>query len=175
MTDCFDHSTHVNQLILAKQLIGRGANVKVEERSLSEDDERFFKLFQDSTFEASKAAARKMKKIAKRQSKEHETFLLFHTLKALVQSSNSEMLSWPNSPLLVLLKFVDPNVLLAGDKSAPLQEGEDRVTLLHHLADLADPFDYSSHVNQLILAKQLVLVILAKQPYLAQPSTPVAP
>jgi hypothetical protein len=54
------------------------------------------------------------------------------------------MLSWPNSPLLVLLQFVDPNVLI-GDE-------ETRVTLLHTLADLADPFDYSTHENQVILA-----------------------
>jgi hypothetical protein len=73
----------------------------------------------------------------------------------LVHSSNSEMLSWPNSPLLVLLHFVGPNVLL-GDENAPLQEGVTRETPIHHLADLADPSEYFIHVNQLILAKQLV-------------------
>jgi hypothetical protein len=60
-----------------------------------------------------------------------------------------------HSPLLVLLHFVDPNVLL-GDENAPLQEGENRVTPLHHLADLAAPNDYSTHENQLFLAKQLI-------------------
>jgi hypothetical protein len=33
---------------------------------------------------------------------------------------------------------------------------ETSTTPLHYLADLADPFDYSTHVNQLILAKQLI-------------------
>ncbi len=57
---------------------------------------------------------------------------------------------WPsNSPLLVMLQFVDPNLLFGGGESS-------RATLLHILADRADPFDYSTHVNQLILAKQLV-------------------
>jgi hypothetical protein len=65
------------------------------------------------------------------------------------------MLSWPNSPLLIMLHFVNPNVL-SGDEDAPLQEGDTRITLLHQLADLIDPSDYSTHVNQLILAKQLI-------------------
>jgi hypothetical protein len=54
-----------------------------------------------------------------------------------------------------MLQFVDPNVL-TGDEDAPLREGEERVTPLHMLADLADPFDYSTHENQLILAKPLI-------------------
>jgi hypothetical protein len=33
---------------------------------------------------------------------------------------------------------------------------ETRVTRLHDLASMADPFDYSTHENQLILAKQLI-------------------
>jgi hypothetical protein len=33
---------------------------------------------------------------------------------------------------------------------------EEYVTPLHHLADLADPFDYSTHINLLILATQLI-------------------
>jgi ankyrin repeat protein len=37
-----------------------------------------------------------------------------------------------------------------------LREGGDRVTPLHHLANPADPSDYSTHENQLILAKQLI-------------------
>jgi hypothetical protein len=60
-----------------------------------------------------------------------------------------------NRPLLVLLQCVDPNVL-SGDEDAPLQQGETRFTPLHHSADLADPSDYSTHENQLILAKQLI-------------------
>jgi hypothetical protein len=65
-----------------------------------------------------------MRKIAKRQTKN---------------------LSWRKSTLLVLLHFVDPNVLSRND--------EMRLTPLHDLADLADPGDYSTHENQLILTK----------------------
>jgi hypothetical protein len=124
------------------------------ERSLNDGMQNFFKLFQESTFEGSQAAALEMKKFAKRLNKYHQMVLLFHSLR-LLASSDSEMLSWPNSPLLVLLQLVDPNVL-SGNEDAPLREGETRVTPLHHLADLADPFDYSTHENQLILAKQLI-------------------
>jgi hypothetical protein len=117
-------------------------------RSLTEDMKRFFKLFEESTFEGSRAAAQKMKKLAKQQTKLEKEFLLRHSLYFLIRSSNSEKLSWPNSPLLVMLHFVDPNVLFGTE--------EPRVTLLHRLTELADPFDYSTHVNQLILAKQLI-------------------
>jgi hypothetical protein len=113
-------------------------------------EKRFFELFQESTFEGSRAAALEMKKIAKRQSKNNQKFLLFHSLFFLVRS-DLEILSWPNSPLLVMLQFVDPNVL-SGDE----QQGGTRVTPLHHLADLADTRNYSTYVNQLILAKQLI-------------------
>jgi hypothetical protein len=77
------------------------------------------------------------------------------TVHAFLFAPPSEMLSWPNSPLLVLLQFVDPNVL-TGEEDEPLEEDEARETLLIHLADLAATSDYSTHVNQLILAKQLV-------------------
>jgi hypothetical protein len=117
------------------------------ERKLNEDVKRFFKFFTDSTFEGSRAAAQKMKKIAKRQTKLSQASLLFHSLYFLVHS-DSEMLSWPNSPLLVLLQLVDPN-LMFGDEAT-------RTTLLQHMTDLADPFNYVTHVSQLILAKQLV-------------------
>jgi ankyrin repeat protein len=58
------------------------------------------------------------------------------------------MLSWPNSPLLVLLQFVDPNMLARDEEMI--------VTPLHDLATLADPSDYSTHEKQIILAKQLI-------------------
>jgi hypothetical protein len=106
------------------------------ERSLDEGMKQFFKLFEESTFEGSWAAAKKMKKYAKRQTKLVQQFLLFHSVHSLVYSSNSEMLSWPNSPFLVMLQFVE--------------------TSLHHLAFMADPFNYSTHKNQLILANQLI-------------------
>jgi hypothetical protein len=95
-----------------------------------------------------------MKKIARRQTKHNQKLLFFQSLHFLVRS-DSEMLSWSNSPLLVMLQFVDPNVLSRHDDK-PLQEGETRHTPLHELADLADPFDYATHGNQLILAKQLI-------------------
>jgi hypothetical protein len=119
-----------------------------DQRSLDEDLKLFFKLFQESTKDGSRAAALEMRKIAKRQTKDNQNFLLFHSMQFLVRYSNSGMLSWPNSPLLVMLQFVDPDVLIGA--------GEARLTPLHILADLADPFDYSTHENQLILAKQLL-------------------
>jgi hypothetical protein len=128
---------------------------ETEERNLDEDMKLFFKLFEESTFEGSQAAARKMKKIAKRQSKNNQKFMIFHSLYLLARSSNSEILSWPSSPLLVLLEFVDPS-MLSGHEDAPLQEGEARATPLHYLAELADPSDYPTHEIQLILARQLI-------------------
>jgi hypothetical protein len=125
------------------------------EHRLDEDIKRFFKLFEESTFERSQAAARKMRKIAERQNEHNQGLLLFHSLSFLVRSSDSEMLSWPNSPLLVLLQSVDLSVL-CGDNDAQLQEGGTKATPLHRLGNLVAPFDYSTHENQLILAKQLV-------------------
>jgi hypothetical protein len=119
-----------------------------EEGILDEDTKRFFKLFEESIFEGSQAAAQKMIKIVKRHNKHDQKFLLFHSLRFLVWS-DSKMLAWPNSPLLVLLQFVDPRMLSG-------REGEQRATPLHHLVDLADPSDYSTHENQLILVKQLI-------------------
>jgi hypothetical protein len=95
-----------------------------------------------------------MKKIAKRQTKSNQKFLLFHSFYILIRS-DLKMLSLPNSPLLVLLQFVDPN-MLSGREHESLREGEARVILLQHLAGLAHPFHYSTHENQLILAKQLI-------------------
>jgi hypothetical protein len=118
------------------------------ERSLDVGDKRFFKLFQDSTFEGSRAAALEMRKIVKPQNKQNQKWMLFHNLHFLAYS-DSKMLSWPNSPLLVMLQPVDPDVL------SPSGE-ENRNAPLHYVAHLADPFDYSTHENQLILAKQLI-------------------
>jgi hypothetical protein len=124
------------------------------ERSMDEEDNRFFILFEESTYEGSQAAARKTTKIAKRETKDIQKFLLFHSLRILARS-NSEMFSWPNSPLLVLLHLVGLNVLSRNEHESS-QEGEDNVTPLHMLAELADTSDYSTHENQLILAKQLI-------------------
>jgi hypothetical protein len=142
------NTMHTDRSIEMKELLER------KERSLYEDGKRFFKLYQESTFEGSRAAALEMKKIAKRQTKQNQKNLLFHSLHFLIRSE-LEMLSWPNSPLLVMLEFIDPNVLFGGE-NATLQEGVNRATPLHGLAEQADPFDYSTHVNQLILAKQLI-------------------
>jgi hypothetical protein len=133
---------HESRLIKLKGVFER------DKHNLDEGMKRFFNRFEESTFEGSQAAAKKMKKYAKRQIKEVQNFLLYHSLYSLIRSSNSEMLSWPNSPFLVMLHFVDPNVLLAHEQSS--------FTPLHHLADLANPSEYSTHVNQLILAKQLI-------------------
>jgi hypothetical protein len=137
---------HTSQSLKNKEAFERG------ERSLTENTKRFFKLFEESMFDGSRAAAREMKKIAKRQIKHNQKFLLFHSLFVLIRS-DSEMLSWPNSPLLVMLQFVDPNVMPG---TGPLEEGLTRQTPLHDLAELANSSDYSTHENQLILAKQLI-------------------
>jgi hypothetical protein len=118
-----------------------------EELKVDEDGKRFFKLFQESTFEGSQAAALEMKMIAERQTNENQKFLLFQSMYSLLRS-DSKMLSWPNSPFLVLLQFVDSNVLFASEETS--------VTMLHDLADLTTPSDYTTHENQLILAKQLI-------------------
>jgi hypothetical protein len=136
-------------------LIARKEEFEEQQRHLDEGSKRFFKLFEESTFEGSRAAAREMKKIAKRDIEENQKILLLHSLYLLVHTEPSEMLSWPNSPLLVLLQLVDSNVL-SGEDDVPLEEGEVRETPLCHLVALADSSDYSTHVNQLILAKQLI-------------------
>jgi ankyrin repeat protein len=89
-----------------------------------------------------------MRKIAERQTKHGHTFLLFHSLHFMLLS-DSKKLMWPNSPLLVMLQFVDPSVL------SPASE-ESRSTALHDLAQQSDTSDYSVHENLLILAKQLI-------------------
>jgi hypothetical protein len=117
-----------------------------QESSFDEDTKRFFKLFEESTFDGSRAAALEMNQIAKRQITDNQKLLLYHSLQVLIRS-DSEMLSWPNSPLLVLLNV---------DGDEPLQQGEPTERLLHHLADMACHSDYSTHENQLTLAKQLI-------------------
>jgi hypothetical protein len=140
-----------------KQSIDLKQTLEVGQSFLDEDGKRFFKLFEESTFEGSQAAARKMKKIARRQTKKIQMLLLFLSLNFLVRS-DSDMLSWPNSPLLVLLQCVDPNLLIGQDHQQRLSgpEHQRMFTPLYFLGDVAVPSDYSIHVNQLILAKQLI-------------------
>jgi hypothetical protein len=115
------------------------------ERSLDENGKRFFDLFEYSSPEESRwTAARKMKKIAKRQTKHNLSLLLWHSLHYLIRS-HSQFLSCSNSPLLVLLHFVDPSVLHGG-----------RLIPLDDVSNLANAFKYLTHVNQLILANQLM-------------------
>jgi hypothetical protein len=133
----------------ASQAVDRKEEFERNEHSLTEEMKEFFKLFKESTFGGSRVAALEMEDIAKRWTKHDKNFLLSQSLYHLVRSSNSEKLSWPNSPLLVLLQIVDPNVLLGDEESSGY-------TGLHVLADLADPFDFSTHENQLILATQLI-------------------
>jgi tRNA/tmRNA/rRNA uracil-C5-methylase (TrmA/RlmC/RlmD family) len=83
--------THIH----TSRYIGRKEAVEEGQRSFNEDGRRFFKLFQESTYEGSRAAARKMRKIAEREAKCNQIFLLFHSLDVLIRSE-SEMLSWPN-------------------------------------------------------------------------------
>jgi hypothetical protein len=134
--------------------VGQKDGFEENERRLNDNMKEFFKLFKESTLEGSQAAARKMKKIAARKTKLSQKELLFFSLYLLIHT-DSEKLLWPNSPLLVLLQFVDPNMLTGPDHEA-LQEGETRVTLLHLLAFLADPSDDSTHENQLTLGRQLI-------------------
>jgi hypothetical protein len=85
--------THTSRQTELKEAFEQG------ERSLIEDDKLFFRLFEESTFEGSRAATLEMRKIAKRQSNHNQTFLLIHSVRSLLRS-DSVMLSWPNSPLL---------------------------------------------------------------------------
>jgi hypothetical protein len=54
-----------------------------------------------------------------------------------------------------MLQFVDPTVL-SSNKDSSLQEDGASVTALHHLADLLDPNDYSTHESQIILQNSLL-------------------
>jgi hypothetical protein len=141
--------SHISRSIEMKEQFERN------ERIVPEDVKRFFRLFQESTKGGSPAAAREMKKIRKRHAKHNQKSLIFHSLRVLIRS-DSKMLSWPNSPLLVTLQLINPSVL-CGDEDRPLEEGGTRYTPLHDLADLVDPVDYSTHESQLILAKQLIV------------------
>jgi hypothetical protein len=125
-----------------------------DNESLNDGVKRFFKLFEESTFEGSLATAQSMTKFAKRQTKLDKKVMLHYSLHFLVRFTSSEMLSWPNSPLLVMLQFVDPNDLFGSNWQFGGKELS--APLLLFLSNLADASEYFTHVNQLILAKQLV-------------------
>jgi hypothetical protein len=149
-----DGAMQVRDPVHMKNAALREEEYKETERSFNDDIRQFFKLFTESTFEGSKAAARKMKKIAARQTKHNQKIMFFYNSYFLLHTE-SEKLLWPNSPLLVLLKFFDPNVVQGNEHDA-LQEGVSRCTLLHLLALLADPRDYAAQENQLTLGRQLI-------------------
>jgi hypothetical protein len=68
--------------------------------------------------------------------------------------TDSKKLRWPNSPLRIMLQFVDANVRL-GAATEEDPRGELGLTPLHHLPYQADPKDQSFHKNQVILGQQL--------------------
>jgi hypothetical protein len=133
------------------------------EGRLNEDGKRFFKLFAESTREGSQAAAREMEKIAARQTKSNQKGMLFYSLSILMRT-DSKKLRWPNSPLRIMLLFVDANERWA-DSLEELATGQ---TLLRHLSYEANNQDQSRllsyeannqdqsfHRNQVILGQQL--------------------
>jgi hypothetical protein len=122
-----------------------------DKHRFDEDGKRFFKLFIESTLEGSQAAAQTMTEIAARQNKYNQDFWLSRSLILLVHSK-ANMLLWPSSPLLVLLEIVGLEIV----GPHVLSPGIDSMTLLHQLARLADPSDYSTHVNELTLGRQLI-------------------
>jgi hypothetical protein len=124
---------------------------ELSEKTIFGDMKQFYDLFKESTFEGSQAAARKMKKIAKRQTRLFREAYFSHSLPLLIRSQ-SEKLIWPSSPLLVMLQLVDPNFGVGSG----LYEGVKGSTPLHLLAYLVDHNDCSTHENQSILAKQLI-------------------
>ena len=125
---------------------------EAEEHLHDEDGKRFLKLFEESTFEGSRAAVLEMKEIAKCQTKRIQKILPEDSIASQLAPSCSllqlgDAFVAKHSPLLVLLvQVVDPNELSGNDPSVlygnevrPLQEGETRGTPLHDLTDLADP------------------------------------
>jgi hypothetical protein len=75
---------------------------KAMEGIFDQDCKQFVTLFKESTFEGSKTTARKMKKIVVRETRYNLNLLLFHSTYLLIHT-DSKMLTWPSSPLLVLL------------------------------------------------------------------------
>jgi hypothetical protein len=116
---------------------------------ISKEPQAFFKLFKESnTREGSKAAARKMKEIV-RKSKFPPDYFWFSSITVLLRA-DSKMLLWPSCPFIVLLEFVDPNVQWG------TYFDDMRSTMLHWLAEAADPNDLSSQENQVILGQLLI-------------------
>jgi hypothetical protein len=119
---------------------------KIEEmlNSTELNVKRFFKLFTESTLEGSRAAAREMKEIATRETEDNQKVMIIHSI-SLLMRTDSKKLRWLNSPLRIMLLFVDANVRKLATGFAPL----------HHLSYQVDPKDHSFHRNQVILGQQL--------------------
>jgi hypothetical protein len=116
------------------------------ERSFDEDEKRFFKLFTESTHEGSLAAAQEMKKIAAQQIQCVQQVMMFYSISILMRT-DSKKLRWPNSPLRIMLLFVDANVRLAdAEEEESREELATGPTPIHHLSGLADPKDHSFHI-----------------------------
>jgi hypothetical protein len=81
--------------------VARRGELERGERSPTEDSKRFFKLFEESPFDKSQAVAQKMKKNVDQTQ---------HILNLLLQIKDA-FVAKQNSPLLVMLHFIDPNVL----------------------------------------------------------------
>jgi hypothetical protein len=90
-----------------------------------------------------------MKEIV-RQSKYSLDYFWFGCLPFLLRA-DSKMLLWPSSPFIVLLEFVDPDLLWERQ-----QEDAIRSTVLHWLAEAADPNNIKIQENQGILGRLLI-------------------
>jgi hypothetical protein len=113
----------------------------------TEDFTQFFRHFQESKPGGRKAAARVMKDIALRQEQHKKESWLHLTLFELVHV-DVERLTWPNSPLLVLLECIDLTAL---------KKGIQHPHLLIWLAKVMHPDSHHTYyANQILLARQLV-------------------
>jgi hypothetical protein len=79
----------------------------------SEDVKRFFKLFTESTFEV--GSRREYENLPNASARTTRS-LLFHSLYFLLFALRLGDAFGPNSPLLVMLQFVNPNELFEGER-----------------------------------------------------------
>jgi hypothetical protein len=114
----------------------------------NEDYTQFYKLFNESQPGGRKAAASEMKQIARRLEQHQTDSWLLSILIDLVHA-DVDRLTWPNSPLLVLLECRDPTTLLGGRTRHPM--------LLNSLASIMHPDGQRTcYTNQILLARQIV-------------------
>jgi hypothetical protein len=115
---------------------------------LSEDEDftQLLKLFRESKPGGRTAAAHEMKQIALRQTEKRLHSWLLAALPELVHV-DVDRLTWPSSPLLVMLECMDSTALSVDNRHS---------VYLAWLTELLYPDDHRAYVNQLIIAKQLV-------------------